>query len=109
MPQAAIRVQADQPAARRRRARRALLLLLLGAALPAQAAEQHTRHAHQSVAIDPAMTLQQAVDAALRNYPRLVELAARDAQAEALIARGRSPFAGGAAVTARWPRCALAR
>lgn len=67
-------------------------LLLVLAALPAvpALADSHTDHGHTPIAVDPGLTLDAVVDAALAAYPRALELDARQLQADAWARRGRS-------------------
>lgn len=70
----------------------ATALLLVLAALPCASAraDEHTDHAHEPVAVDPELTLDAVVDAALAAYPKAPELDARQSQADAWARRGRS-------------------
>jgi cobalt-zinc-cadmium efflux system outer membrane protein len=67
----------------------ALVVLPVLAGMPASA-DTHTRHEHQPLVTDAALTLEMAVDAAMSAYPEAQILAARQNQAETWAKRGRS-------------------
>lgn len=55
--------------------------------------DDHQPHRHEALAADPGLGWPELVDRTLTNYPRYVELAARNAEAAALQKRGKSLLA----------------
>lgn len=91
--------------ARRVRARVAALLAVFAIAAATLRAQEpgHTdEHLHVPLQTSAELTWPVLIRAALDNYPRFVELAARDAEARALVARARSWLSGSPAISARY-------
>jgi cobalt-zinc-cadmium efflux system outer membrane protein len=79
-----------------------LLLVLPGAA--ALASEQNNPYAdlHEPLEISAELSWAELVEQTLNNYPRFLELTARDAEARALADRGHKWFSGQPSVLARY-------
>jgi len=83
-------------------------LIALGIAAPAFAADATDddahldEHLHEPLTISAELTWEELIEQTLINYPRFVELAARDTEARALANRARKWFSGQPSAVARY-------
>ena len=70
-----------------------LVLFLWGAAAYAQE-EEHSSHLHDPLLVNPDLGWPELIEETLLNYPRFMELVARDAEADALSKRGEKWLSG---------------
>jgi cobalt-zinc-cadmium efflux system outer membrane protein len=88
--------------ARQQHPGRAITALLLCLVLPTMAAAAEAVDLHAPVTIDPALGWQDLIDQTVQSYPTFIELASRDAEASALLQRGRSWLSGAPAISLRY-------
>jgi len=79
-----------------------LLVCLAGGSPLAAAAQTSPSHMHEPLQIDASLDWAALVEDTVRQYPSFVELASRDAEAAALLDRGRSWLSGQPALNARY-------
>lgn len=70
------------------------LTLGLGGAAVFAAEIEHGLHLHDPLPVSPALGWSELIEETVLNYPRFIELSARDAEAEALAKRGGRWFSG---------------
>lgn len=80
----------------------ALLGMISAASLLAAEPDQSDAHRHEPLAVSAELAWPELVDRTLANYPRFVELAARDAQARALVARAGNWLSAQPALSVRY-------
>jgi len=77
-----------------------VVVLLLCASVAFAQEDEHKLHLHEPLSVSADLGWEEVIEETLINYPRFVELAARDAEANVLAARGSKWLSGPATVYA---------